>query len=538
MQMKKEERDEKLAVIKSSIELLEECKQKIIDNEKLSDKDKKKRIEEIDAAIAENYSSARKGLLQASTEEIKNASYGVVSEEYKSKYENRLKKKGLTDEQLHQKEQAVAMISAEVEETPKKRHRRTKRTEQRDDEKGFDPNNIVRLENEEELMKKTLIKDNNDLERRRHRSSDTMSDTPRNPRPLDAIGTVMESKKIKPREEVAASVTVNGDKEAKPKESKRVMSGYDESKCEYKFDVREFSDYPKHDVIALPSHGECYPHKKGRVPVSYLTAADENIIASPNMYRDGKVIDTILERKILDKDIKVNELIQGDRDAIVLFLRRTAYGNDFPIIAKHPETGKEYPVNVNLATLQPYPFNLTGDENGYFEYRTNNGNKGCDIIKFKYLNVKEENDIRDEIIAMTTDLEKFNAVKYIYNLKKCLGGMLLSDDDIKELDDCLEDMKDILRPDDIKLNTENAYLYSITNQMIKYTVSVNGNEDRDFVKNYIENMTAKEAFNYRAYVNDNTPSMNMKINVQVPKSDGGGSFATFLRLDDYVFGNI
>ena len=45
------------------------------------------------------------------------------------------------------------------------------------------------------------------------------------------------------------------------------------------------------DTIPLPSKGQCYKSKVDRVPVSYLTAYDENIITSPNLYRDGLVID-------------------------------------------------------------------------------------------------------------------------------------------------------------------------------------------------------------------------------------------------------
>ena len=39
-----------------------------------------------------------------------------------------------------------------------------------------------------------------------------------------------------------------------------------------------------YDIIPLPSKGECYRNKKDRVKVAYLTAADENIITSPNLY--------------------------------------------------------------------------------------------------------------------------------------------------------------------------------------------------------------------------------------------------------------
>ena len=148
------DRNKKLAEIKASIELLEECKQKINDNPKLDENAKKDRIEQIDEAIKENYDKAHLQF-QASKKEVNSITYNEVTEEYKAKYEKHLKAKGITDEQLHQKEQAV-VTTVTAEDAPiRKRHRRTKRTEMRDDENGFDPTDIKRLDNEEELMKES-----------------------------------------------------------------------------------------------------------------------------------------------------------------------------------------------------------------------------------------------------------------------------------------------------------------------------------------------------------------------------------------------
>lgn len=527
------DRNKKLAEIKASIELLEECKEKVLSNNKLDEATKKDRTEQIDEAIKENYEKA-KLQFQASKGEIDSATYNEVSEEYKAKYAERLKKKGITDEQLHQKEQAVAISAVGDETTIRKRHRRTKRTEQLDDENGFDPNKIKRLPNEEELMNKSLVKSNKEFERRRHRSSNTASDVSLNElKDTEAIGTVIENKKVKPREESSVVITVDG-KNNGVKESLRVTGETESKYVEYNFDASQIPSYIQYDVLPLPSNGECYAHKKSRIPVAYMTAADENIIASPNMYRDGKIIDLMLERKILDKEIKVDELCKGDRDAIVLWLRATGYGSDFPIIARHPETNKEYPVNVKLDTFKYYPFNLHGDENGYFEYTTERG----DIIKFKYLNVREEEELKNDLIARATNIEKYNTIKYINNLSKSIAEMNIDEADRRELSDCIADMKDIINTDDLNIDTDSLYTYSITNQMIKYTMSVNGNTDKEFIKNYIENMRSRDAFAYRTYVSDNTPGVNMKITVNVPQSDGGGTFNTFLGIDDYVFGNI
>ena len=63
-----------------------------------------------------------------------------------------------------------------------------------------------------------------------------------------------------------------------------------------------------YDVVELPSRGIYYSSKKKSVRVSYLTAVDENILTSPNLITTNSVVDELLKRKILDRDITVDEI--------------------------------------------------------------------------------------------------------------------------------------------------------------------------------------------------------------------------------------
>src|SRR5574344_1091271 len=154
-----------------------------------------------------------------------------------------------------------------------------------------------------------------------------------------------------------------------------------------------------YDVIPIPSKGQCYKSKTDRLTVSYLTAYDENIITSPNLYRDGIVIDILLKNKILDKNINTDELVSGDADAVTLWLRATSYGTDFPISVSDPETGKLIETSVDLSSIKMKDFKLKSDENGLFDYTLPHSKQK---IKFKYLTRKEEkklkliNDIEDK----------------------------------------------------------------------------------------------------------------------------------------------
>ena len=118
----------------------------------------------------------------------------------------------------------------------------------------------------------------------------------------------------------------------------------------------------KYDIIQLPSNGQCYRNKVNRVPVAFLTAYDENIITSPNLYKDGLVIDYLLKSKVVNSEISVEDLVSGDADAIILYLRATSYGPEFPIIVNDPETGEQIDTTIDLTELKPRDFKLIGDE--------------------------------------------------------------------------------------------------------------------------------------------------------------------------------
>ena len=64
-----------------------------------------------------------------------------------------------------------------------------------------------------------------------------------------------------------------------------------------------------HDVLALPSKGIFYKNKKKSIKVGYLTAADENIIATVNKVNSGVMLTNLLRGKIYEPDIKIDELL-------------------------------------------------------------------------------------------------------------------------------------------------------------------------------------------------------------------------------------
>ena len=483
-----ERRAKELAILKAQNEMLEDAKNNLLsmndedidktkyadvpDMAKMSIDDKVKAIEE---AQHENL-AAGQAYYGASPKEIESAHYFEPDKSSIIAYERRLKAKGITDEQLRNKKLSLTSyveddLEEENTETSKKKSTRRKRMTGK----------------EEEKIEKTVEETNY-----------IVQDTKKEPIETNVIKTETVNENI-----------------------------VDES---YNFDVKSIPDYVQYDVIPLPSKGQCYKNKKSRIPVAYLTASDENIIASPNMYRDGKLIDVLLKRKILDKTINVDELVSGDRDAITLWLRATAYGNDFPITATNPNNGKQYDTSVDLSKFKYTDFNLKGDENGYFDYKIGNN-----VIKYKYFTYSDELKLRDLLLSQMSDSNKVNILRNIGDMRTSLERIDLSDEELKNITEDIDEINEIVGKNALKNSDENMYPKTITEQMIMHIVSVNGNTDRDYIRGFVENMRSGDAMKLRNHFTQTRPGVNLNIKVNIPKSDGGGSFDTFLRIDDSIF---
>ena len=290
----------------------------------------------------------------------------------------------------------------------------------------------------------------------------------------------------------------------------------------------------QYDVIQLPSNGQCYRSKIDRVPVAYLTAYDENMITSPNLYKDGLIIDFLLKNKIVNSEINVEDLVSGDADAIVLFLRATSYGPEFPIVVRDPDTGEQIDSVVDLTTLKPREFKLTGDENGFFDYVTPIKK---DKIKFRYLTRKQEKQLQ-KVIELESYGTKAFSLEQIGNTLKgaIIGDTVINDNEKKTISAANKIIESWAKKLKEKNNSE--FNKIITNSLQLQVVSINGNTDRDYIRKYINTMPARDSLMLRRYINDNRPGIDFEIEVERPESLGGGSFKTFLNWDDSVFLNI
>jgi hypothetical protein len=101
-----------------------------------------------------------------------------------------------------------------------------------------------------------------------------------------------------------------------------------------------------HDVVPLPSGGIFYKNKKQSIKVGYLTAMDENILLG-----GGDVATNLLRTKIFEPDFKVDDMLNGDVEAVLIFLRNTSFGPEITLNVTDPKTKKEFTTTVMLDQL-------------------------------------------------------------------------------------------------------------------------------------------------------------------------------------------
>ena len=147
------------------------------------------------------------------------------------------------------------------------------------------------------------------------------------------------------------------------------------------------------ETVELPSKGLLYPEDselaKGVVEIKYMTAKEEDILTNQAYIKNGTVLDKLLKSLIVSK-INYDDLLIGDKNAIMVASRVLGYGNEYAF----EYGGEEH--TVDLATLDNKPLNEE-----LFTSRTNEFTftlpKSKNTITFKLLTHKDEQDINREL---------------------------------------------------------------------------------------------------------------------------------------------
>ena len=230
------------------------------------------------------------------------------------------------------------------------------------------------------------------------------------------------------------------------------------------------------EYVTLPSKGRIYPstsplHNMEEIEVRHLTAADEDILTSRSLLRSGKAIDTMLSNVIINKSIKVEDLISGDKNAILTFLRITGYGAEYPVEIDCPSCNENIKYEFDLGQLKMRL--LDREPLGVGENRFNFDLPSGVSIEFKLLNSAEDSEISDA-------QEKHRRA------------------------------------------TNSPLERNITTKMKYQITSVNGDGDKALIGRFVESMNVRDSRAYRKYLEDTEPDMDMNQDFKCPMCGHSG----------------
>ena len=219
------------------------------------------------------------------------------------------------------------------------------------------------------------------------------------------------------------------------------------------------------EVVELPSRGLIYPESNplssGKVEMKYMTAKEEDILTNQSYIKNGTVLDKLLQSLIVSK-IDYNDLIVGDKNAILIASRVLGYGSDYKI------TYGDKSYTIDLSKVENKPFDETSITKGKNEFNFQLPFSKV-TITFKLLTHGDEQKIEKEIKG----LEKVNAQ----------GS------------------------------------YDITTRLKHTIIAVNGDTDVANVREFCENMLARDVKALREHVNKIMPDINLKVNAVKANGD-------------------
>jgi hypothetical protein len=150
------------------------------------------------------------------------------------------------------------------------------------------------------------------------------------------------------------------------------------------------------ETVSLPSKGLLYPETsplaKGEIEMKYMTAKEEDILTNANYLRNGTVIDKLLQALIITP-IDYNELLIGDKNAILIAARVLGYGKDY----KFTSRGREYTVDLSTLNDKEVDFSLFKRGVNEFSFTLPHSDNN---ITFKLLTHGDEQKIEAEIKGM------------------------------------------------------------------------------------------------------------------------------------------
>ena len=239
-----------------------------------------------------------------------------------------------------------------------------------------------------------------------------------------------------------------------------------------------------YETIKLPSNGVFYKNGLSEVNVEYMTSKDEDLLTTPSLLENGTMLDVLLKRKIKSHGVIVEDLLPGDRNKIILFLRTSSYGGNYSVQATDPRTGVPFKTSVDLLKLQHKEVKELPDEFGHFTVEIPMRKK---TVTIRLLTSGEEAKL----------LKKANEIKDAY-------GLEFSD--------------------------------FTTMKLKAHIVGINEKSDRTYIDKFVDAMPALDALTIRRKIQEISPDVDMGYEFTAPD---GYKFKSYLSVGmDFFFPSL
>lgn len=235
-----------------------------------------------------------------------------------------------------------------------------------------------------------------------------------------------------------------------------------EQKQEKKADLLSFLN-PTH-FVDLPSKGRFYSPEhplfnKETVEIRFMTAKEEDILTSKSLLKKGIAVDRMLESVLVDKSIKLEEMLIGDKNALIVGARITGYGDEYDTKVQCPSCGANVRHTFYLDNLShKFP---------------------CE-------------EVEKQLVSTRTFKTKLPITKFEVELK------LLKGSDEKVLADLSEQKKAAKKEET-----------PMSDQLKMLIVSINGETDKSLIHRFVDACPAGDAKHMRKLYMDNVPNVDM-----------------------------
>ena len=151
------------------------------------------------------------------------------------------------------------------------------------------------------------------------------------------------------------------------------------------------------ETIELPSKGLLYTSdnllSSGTIEMKYMTAKEEDILTNQSYIQSGTVLDKLLQSLIVTK-ISYDDLLIGDKNAIMIAARILGYGKDYKFMYRGEEE------TVDLTKIENAPIHEEVQKATSNEFAFTLPNSG-NVVTFKLLTHSDEKKIEQETKGLT-----------------------------------------------------------------------------------------------------------------------------------------